>query len=210
MELESLKYIWKQMDESAHQQSDDKVIAMLNKKSKSTVAKMKRNLFFEMILAIIFYVPLIVYYLLGFNGKLSGVAWFMLFILAIFIVYYYLKNKLLKEMLCVGCQVKANLQRQATTLEKYVRFYFVAGTILIPVTILFLGILMYWKLPPPPAPTPFYITPGNPLWKVILLWFVLLILTLAFIYFANIWYVNKLYGRHINKLKQLLAEMNEE
>ncbi len=49
MELDSLKDIWKDLDEKdLRAGSEVPITSMLHKKSRSPVAKMKRNLFWEM------------------------------------------------------------------------------------------------------------------------------------------------------------------
>lgn len=209
MELDTLKYIWKQSAEDPERrQSSRQILEMLKKKSQLPVARMKRNLLFELILAVLLYAPLLVYYFFGFEGKLTEPAWLLIIIFGIFLVYYYRKSKLLSRMQVGGSQVKPQLEMQLRTLEKYIRFY-VRARILIPVSTLFLGAVMYWKLPPPARPSLFYPSPENPLWQVVLLWMGILGAVTVLIYFADRWYVHALYGRHISKLKHLIAEMNE-
>jgi hypothetical protein len=209
MELDTLKYIWKQAAEDpARLQSNEQIHEMLKKKSQRPVAKMKRNLLFELIFALLLYAPLFGYYLFGFEGNLTEPAWLLMIILAIFLVYYYRKNKLLTSMLVGGRQVKLQLEMQLRTLEKYIRFYLMAR-ILVPVSTLFLGVVMYWKLPAPAKPNLFYPSPENPLWQVALLWMGILSVITILIYFADRWYVHTFYGRHIGKLRELVAEMNE-
>jgi len=94
-------------------------------------------------------------------------------------------------------------------LEKYVRFYLISGTVLAPVMVLFMGALMYIKLPNPAKLSILYVSPTNPLWKVILLWIIFLSVLTAVIYYTNVWYVRKLYGKHIDKLRELLKEIGE-
>ncbi len=209
MELDTLKYIWKQATENpARQQSNEQILEILKKKSMRPVAKMKRNLLYELIFAVLLYAPLFAYYFFGFEGKLTEPAWLLIIILGIFLVYYYRKNKLLDSMLVADSQIKVQLEMQLLTLEKYLRFYLMAR-ILIPVSTLFLGAVMYWKLPPPAKPNLFYLSPENPLWQVVLLWLGILGVLTVLVYFADRWYVHRVYGRHIRKLRQLIAEMNE-
>jgi hypothetical protein len=122
MELEKWKDIWK---EEGQEPSNDaqKLRSLLDKKSNSPVAKMKRNLRVELWFVIITYGAMILFYFLAFKGRMSAVSWFMLFIGLLFVIYFQRKNKLLTEMECLSCEVKSNLQRQTTTLEKYIRIY---------------------------------------------------------------------------------------
>lgn len=212
MELESLKYVWHNLEvrprESHH--SDAEIIALLHKRSKGPVAKMRRNLLAELILVLVTYIPAGLFYLIDFEGKLSGVSWLFGLGMVLFAGYYYRKDRLLKGMLCVSCQVRSNLQRQITTLKKYIRFYTLAGTIMIPVMTICTYLIVRWKFPPSPGSALFYRIAGTPWWENPLSWLSLLVPVTIGVYYVNVWYVNKLYGRHIQKLQELLREMEGE
>jgi len=206
MELDQWKEIWKEEGESPSNDAR-KLKLLLEKKSKSPVAKMKRNLKIELWLIIISYGAMIMFYFIAFKGQLSEVSWFMLFIGLLFVAYYQRKNKLLSEMECLSCQVKSNLQKQTTTLEKYIRFYLIAGTALAPVSLLFFAWLFNVKRRTNTNYNILYPSPDNPLWKVALAWVVLTVIITILFYFMNKWYVRKLYGKHVEKLKEVLNEM---
>lgn len=205
MELDQLKNIWPR-DNAAPPKQDDYLLSLLNKRSNSPIAIMKRNLLMELIGVVILYSFAIVYYFLAFNGQMSEIAWFMLAVALVFVVYYYKKNKLLNNMQCVSCHVKSNLELQLGTLEKFVRFYLVAGNILMPAAMLtvgYIGIILYpHRLQPLKNisySTSFIITYLT----------ITAVLTVA-AFFVNKWYVNRLYGRHIKKLKEILHELKED
>ena len=206
MELDQWKEIWKEEGESP---SNDlkKLQMLLEKKSKSPVAKMKRNLKIELWLIIISYGAMILFYFIAFKGQLSEVSWFMLFIGLLFVAYYQRKNKLLSEMECLSCQVKSNLQKQTTTLEQYIRFYLIAGTALAPVSLLFFAWLFNVKRRTNTNYNILYPSADNPVWKVALAWVLLTVIITILFYFMNKWYVRKLYGKHVEKLKEVLSEM---
>jgi hypothetical protein len=203
MELEQLKELWgsavpvKETNENDLQQ-------MLRQKSKSPIAKMKRNLLIELVFIIVLYVYVAVYYFINFKGGVLSIAWMMIAVALLFIVYYYKKRKLLNQMECVSCEVKSNLSMQLQTLEKYTRLYLIAGTALFPVALIFTGLVTFFYSPEITKanikdPAFFWITLG-------MLVFVAIVLTIP-MYFINKWYVNKLYGQHVKKLKDILNEM---
>ena len=203
MELETLKAIWKDQDLPAGEEtSRDQLLALLQKKSTGPIARMRRNLRKEAILMLVSYIPCILLYWLAFDGLMSGVGWLFVVLLLFFYVYYYRKNQLLKRMLCISCEVRSNLAGQLKTLRKYLRFYFWSSTLIVPVMTSFaFGIALNSRRLEHPSIN---------WWRVIPL---LLLLVAAFtvaIYFFNRWYINKLYGRHIAKLQQLLSEMDED
>ncbi len=209
MELDQWKDIWK---EEGQQSSNDaqKLRSLLDKKSKSPVAKMKRNLRVELWFVIITYGAMILFYFLAFKGRMSAVSWFMLFIGLLFVIYFQRKNKLLTEMECLSCEVKSNLQKQTITLEKYIRIYLIGGTVLAPVSLLFFGWFFYARAWTNVNDTIFYPGDHNPIWKVILAWVILTAIVTFLFYVLNKWYVRKLYGKHVEKLKEILSEMEDD
>jgi len=209
MELDQFKTLWQQ-DIPDGKTDRQAVRELLTRKSNSAVSRMKRNLRIELWLIITTYGGTILFYFLAWKGKLSEVAWFLLFVGLVFIIYYNRKNKLLNEMECLNCQVRNNLKRQVSLLDKYVRFYLIGGTLLIPVALIFFGWVLHEKLPSRFGSSIFYPSPGNPLWKAILAWSLLSFAVTILFYYLNRWYVRKLYGNHIRKLKTILKEMEND
>ena len=218
MELESLKYIWRSLETPpAQTPSRQGLAALLEKRSRGPVARMRRNLIGEGILMFLTYTPAILCYLLAFDGRLSAISWLFALLAAAFFGYYYRKYRLLKEMQCVTCQVKSNLARQVKTLKKYVRFYLLAGTAMIPVSFSLSYAIIRWKMPSvftypsSPAGQGLYLRLHPiPWWGNPLFWLILMVPLTIGIYYANAWYINRLYGRHIKKLQELLQEMETE
>ncbi len=211
MELENLKYIWHTLESPPAPTPDrEQLLALLQKRSRGPVARMRRNLMAELLLVAITYIPGIGFYLVEFEGRLSAISGLLFLLAAFFCGYYYRKLRLLKEMQCVSCEVRSNLARQVGTLKKYTRFYLLAGTLMIPVTALIAYVLFRWRLPYPAVTELYHRLSPAPWWTNSIFWLVLLApLTIA-IYYFNAWYIHRLYGRHIKKLQRLLQEMDEE
>jgi hypothetical protein len=210
MELDSLKYMWHNQEVRSEPGNEAAILALLHKRSNGPVARMRRNLLGEIILVLVTYIPTMLIYLIDFEGRLSGIAWLFGLLLVFLGVYYYRKNRLLKEMQCVSCRVRSNLKLQVDTLKKYIRFYTVSGTIMIPVMAVFTWLIIRWKYPPPPGAALFYQISGISWWQSPLFWISLSVPLTIGIYYINVWYVNKLYGRHIKKLQELVKEMEGE
>lgn len=208
MELDEIKNIWQQEKPSSNKK-DEQLLSLLGKQSNNPIARMRRNVWIELIAVIILYGAAVIFYFVAFRGRLQEASWFMIVIAVFFIIYFYMKNRLLGKMECLACHVKSNLQLQVKTLEKYIRFYLIAGTILIPVTLLFFSWLIYYKLSFRPS-TVFFPGEGYVWWKTALVWLGIIAVSSYFSYLMNKWYVNKLYGKHIQKLKNLLTELDEE
>lgn len=205
MELDQLKEMWSGLEESKPSTSKQELQSIMQKKSKSPIAKMKRNLFVEMIFIIVLYSLSIIYYFMQFKGAILSVAWLMLFIAILFMIYYFNKRKLLQQMECVSGEVKTNLQHQVKTLEKYIKLYLIAGTLMFPFVMITAGVIIFLfdpKMQANPAHLSF--------WPFFLLLLVVSLVATIPMYFLNKWYIRKLYGQHAEKLKQIVNEMSEE
>ena len=204
MELDNLKDLWQDLERGdAHRNDDEQILRILQKRSQSPIARMKRNLMLELIAVIILYSFPIGYFLESSMGRYREIALFLFVIGILFVFYYYRKNKLLSEMQCVTCEVRSNLERQLATLEKYVRFYFVSGTILCPVAYFVPGFIVLMKYPDESVAKHFTES------AVYIIYIIIGIVITIGSYFLNRWYIKKLYGRHIEKLKALLLQMEE-
>lgn len=199
MELDNLKQAWKEQATQAADTGEELILSMLRKKSQSPIARIKRNLRWELITVVVLYLSTIVYYISANHGRYWELAILLCIVGAASVIYYYQKNKLLNQMECVVCEVRSNLQRQVTMLEKYIRFYFLAGVIITPICYFIAAIVVAYK-------SNFSISknPGFLAWLI----GVGIVVTIG-LYFLNRWYVNRLYGRHVKKLRKLLQETEE-
>jgi len=207
MELDDMKNIWNDKDTEAT--GADKISIMIGKQSQNPISKMKRNLRMELLILIFSLGIVAAYYFIAFKREYSIIGWVYALLLVLFCYYFFRKNKLLNEMQCSSCQVKSNLELQLRMLERYVRFYLISGTAVLPILFIFLGIVLYYKKPTLISETILYPSATNPVWKFLLAWFILLSVSTTIMWVMNRGYVNKLYGRHINKLRHLLAQINE-
>lgn len=211
MELENLRTMWQEWEPRLTPEAEEKkILALLQKRSHGPVARMRRNLIRELLLIIVTYIPVILFYLVEFEGRLSPISALLLLLGFFFGGYYYRKMTLLKEMQCISCMVRSNLARQVNTLKKYTRFYLLAGTLMIPFTAICTYAIFRWKIPTATGLQLYHRFSPAPWWTHSIYWLLFLApLTIA-IYYLNAWYINKLYGHHIKKLQELLREMDEE
>jgi hypothetical protein len=211
MDLDQLKDIWKELDEPAGgPQSKQQITAMLKKRSQGPIAKMKRNLRWELIIVLVSYPILITHFFLSYDQESQAVAWFLLVVAGLIFFYFYKKNKLLNEMQQVSGNVKIHLERRVKTLEQFIRVYLVAGVAMAPICLAFFGWIFYNEVSALSTRSIFYTSANNPLWKAVLAWIILTIALTVPVYFANVWILKKLYINHIKKLKLIVREMSEE
>jgi hypothetical protein len=207
MELDVLKTIWKEETLSNTATTQAELEEMLSRKSKNPITKMKRNLFWELVVVVVIYSATILHYFFTYKGGMLSLAWTLVVLGALYVAYYVRKRKLLNSMECVTCEVRSNLSTQLTTLEKFIKLYMWVGTILFPVVMMISFIIVYLY-------DPVIINDPNknsPLFFWLYFGITLLfsaVLTIP-VYFINKWYVHKLYGQHAKKLRSVLNEMNE-
>jgi len=186
------------------------LLSLLQQPSRGPVARMRRNLRIELLCIIVAYVPLILFYLVVFQGRLRAISVVLFVVGALFCVYYYRKSRRLNTMQCPTCQVRSNLARQVKTLGKYTRFYLLASTIVIPATAILTYVIFHLQLFYPDDGKVYHRLSPAPWWKNSTFWLLMLVPFTVVMYYFNAWYINKLYGRHIKKLQELLREMDEE
>jgi hypothetical protein len=221
MELESLKYIWHSLEiPPAQPQDRQELLALLERKSRGPIARMRRNLIIESIVLAITYIPSIGLYWLAFEGRLAVIGWLFLLLAAVFFLCYYRTYRLLGQMQCMTDNVRSKLARQITMLKKYIRFYLLGGTGMVPAMFLLCYAILRWKR------SAAFVSPGHsltpaaaslylrlhpmPWWGNPEFWGILMVPLTIGIYYVNACYLNRLYGRHIKKLQELLREMDAE
>ena len=203
MELDRMNQIWNNMDTV----SAEPVVSIQGNadflpreiRSKGPVASMRRNLLLEIILVIISYTPVVIGFILFRHGWMKEISFAYLFLGILFGFYFYFKNRLLRSMLCVTCNVKANLLRQVTLLKKYVQWYLVFGTLIFPLMLLFMAWIINLKLP---SAIGYSRIPEIYYWMIIPVTLIM--------YFINKKYIHHLYGRHITRLQLLVDEMEAD
>lgn len=200
MELEKIKEIWKSVDDSPLRTiSSYEMNAITRKKSFSLIAQMKRNLLWELVAVIFLYSAGGVYFFItGFDS----IALLLALLFTCFLFYYYMKNRLLMKMNCISCEVKSNMERQLKCLQRYQQFYSRATAILTP-----LSFIAVWFILSDVHGLRFPLSGSDSTFFVLFL--ILGIAVSGTTYLLNKIYVQKLYGRHISRLKSLLKEINE-
>ena len=202
MELEELKSIWKN-SEPVFQPKDEKEIAsMLKGKSISIIDKLKRNVWFELIMTIVAAVGLLVYALSLPAGGIKWISISLILMCLAFTFVYVKKIILLNRFNPANETIRENLVSLIDNLTSYVKFYKRSYTILYPVYfclgLLFAGIER--------GAEAFFENMMRP--RSILLLTALSGLLYFFCTKVADWYLKKLYGNHLEKLKTLLSDIH--
>ncbi|HYG03984.1 MAG TPA: hypothetical protein VD927_16175 [Chryseosolibacter sp.] len=202
MELEELKDIWNKSNKGFHLKGESELAGMLKGNSRSIIDKLKRNVWFELIVTIVAGVGLLVYAMTLPTGALK---WTTVSILVLFVAYsfYYVKKLSLLRRFDPGHHdVRSSLESLIGSLSAYVNFYKRSYTLLYPV---YFGLgVLFGGLE----------TGSSRFYQLFTDTKALLLLSGSAIVFFFIttwfadWYLRKLYGNHIAKLKDVLRELN--
>jgi hypothetical protein len=202
MEIEKLKELWDDSINSSLPINEEGLSKILNQSSKLPIALIKRNLKLEVLFVILFY-GLIIWLISNQVG--SNLLYFDILLLILvgmlFCIYAFYKYKLLNKMECVACEVKSNLNLQLNSLEKLVKLYFKVGNIGVVFVYLIAGAISYIENEGDKVHFPQAL-------ELIIFLSIGVILAIINYYFSR-WYLFNLYGKHIQKLKNILYEMDE-
>jgi hypothetical protein len=201
MELDDLKSIWKQDKPGFEPKRDAEIASMIKGRSNSIISKLKRSVWFELIFTIVCSIVLGIYAVTLDSGALMWTIISLLVLFGSYLFYYVKKILLLNQFNPSTENLKNGLQNLLDRLTTYLNFYKRSYAILYPVYFC-LG-LLYGAMEQ--GLDEFLQRLSQP--KVI----IYLILIAGVFFFFTIWltnwYLRKLYGNHLDKLKELLNEL---
>ena len=202
MELDDLKNIWQKSD-LYKPRREEEITDMLNGRSKSIIARLRRNVWFELVFTIIGGM-LLLYYVFSIPSPSFRTA-FVLVLLSflLYIIYYLKKIKLLNRVEGSPGNVRANLERLVHDLDAFLRFYYRSYTLLYPGYLLLIVILAIADL----GLDQFLESLRE--WRTVAYLLFLVLLSVALSFWISKWYLGKLYGTHLQKLRGLLRELQE-
>lgn len=203
-ELDELKSIWRQNDAAFQPKDEAEIARMLRGNSRSIVDKLKRNVWFELIITLITGIVLLSYALTLSSGALKWTSVSILGVFVVYTIYYIKKITILNRFNPATENLRETLERLIDNLSSYLKVYKSSYTILYPI---YFGLgLLFGALE----------RGMDKFIELLLQPRTLVYLTiLAGIFFfcstwlAN-WYLKKLYGNHLEKLKSLLNDLQEK
>lgn len=201
MELEDLKSIWKQQKPGPEAKQEEEIASMLKGRSNSIIGKLKRSVWFELIFTIVCGIGLGIYALTLEGGALM---WTIISLIILFISYlfYYVKKIILLNQFDPSSEnLKNNLQNLLERLTVYLNFYKKSYAVLYPVYFC-LG-LLFGALERGMDDFLYHISQPK---TILILIAIAGLFFLCTIWITN-WYLKKLYGNHLDKLKELLHEL---
>jgi hypothetical protein len=208
MELDELKnYLNRQLEEQSPLQSSGEISAILRNKSIGIVDRIRRSLWIELVISLLAVMAVLYAKYLGGNYIMQ--IYFNIFLgitlmfLPIFIWLIRSTYQLSPEL----SSVKTNLTRLHLLISRFTRFYFIFSmAIFLPVIFYSLIAAVYERTNQSLMESlQFYMQlPAVPL----LLIGVYILVSGLFLYFFTRWYIRTLYGKYLDKLKDLLTELD--
>lgn len=208
MELDELKnYLNRQLEEQSPLQSSEEISAILRNKSIGIVDRIRKNLWIEFVISLLAVMAVLYAKYLGGNYVMQ--IYFNIFLgitllfLPIFIWLIRSTYQLSPEL----SSVKTNLTRLHLLISRFTRFYFIFSmAIFLPVVFYSLiaagyersnhslmeSLQFYMQLPAVP----------------LLLIGLYILVSGVCLYFFTRWYIRTLYGKYLDKLKDLLTELD--
>jgi hypothetical protein len=202
MELEDLKSIWKKGTPTFQPKNEQEIAMMLKGKSMSIIEKLKRSVLFELIFTIVVSAALIIY---AVSLETGAVKWTSISLLLMFLAYtiYYIKKLiLLNRVRRINENLHDSIYQLTVSLTSYLKFYKNSYAILYP--IFFVLGLLFGAIERGPEKYLEYISKPK-----IIAFLVIMAVVFFFVstWMAN-WFLKKLYGNHLEKLKGLLKELD--
>lgn len=202
MELEELKSIWKSSEPSFEPKDAREIASMLSHKSVSIVDKLKRNVWIDLIVTMSTSAGLLAYATTLRPGALKWASVSLLCTLLLYVFYYIKKITVLRRFDPFNSNVRAHVEGLIHSLSGYLEFYRRSYTVLYPifffVVLMFIGIEhgtdhLLHSLQRPMT--------------------IIMLVVMAGLYnFLGTkvvkWYLDRLYGRHLEKLKNLLTDIH--
>jgi len=200
MELDDLKQIWHQQGGFSPKQEQE-IAEMLKGKSKSTITKLKRNLWFELVFTGGAWLVMLYFVLTLPNGALkwSFISFLILFIG--YIIYYVLQLRLFRDLKTTQ-DIRTNLENLVDDLDQYLRYYRLSYSLLYPI---FLVLVLAFVILDRGMDN--FLDHLKDMKTILYLVFLLGVFLASSLWFAN-WYLKKMYGNHVDKLRELLSDID--
>lgn len=202
MELEDLKSIWKQSEPDFQLKNEAEIALMLKGKSVSIIDKLKRNVWIELIFTIVVSVVLLFYAISLKTGALKWTSISLLLMCMASTIYYIKKLVMLNRFREVNENLHDTISLLIKNLTSYVKFY---NSFAVLYAVYFLLGLLFGALEKGTDKYIEFLSKSSTI--------IYLLLMAGLFFFISTWcaswFLKKLYGNHLDKLKALLEELHE-
>lgn len=209
MELDELKsLVQSKMERVQQPKSTTDFALLLNKKTNSVTEKIKRNLFFEILITAAFVVVFaIVAYLSTLTSMRVYFSIFAVICLLFLPVLFVLRSKINKLTNSV-MPVKSNIETLINIVQEYTKVYFRLTMALIPISLILAVSLGYLDYNSGDQQSGFFLDILNSPSKLTIVVLYLLVFSVAMYYFTR-WHLKRLYGNYVLQLQNVVRELSE-
>ncbi|QKG51652.1 hypothetical protein [Hymenobacter sp. BRD67] len=206
MELDDLRYHWRKADEPPAEPLARMLQKSQTRQSSSLLKQMRRNVWLEItIVPVLALLGLLVLIAQHDSGLVAGYSVLMGSILVLSGILYYRQIKLLKQTMRTDLSVRTHLQFACVALRQLLHLYYRLTFYTGPVTLLaLLGYLVSRELS----------RPAGPHWAALGLVASVILVTGVVVQigvvYATRWFLQRLYGRHLDRLENQLRELDEQ
>lgn len=200
MELDDLKSIWK--DQPAFNNKDAGQIAdMLKRKSNSIASRLKRSVWFELMITLVATILMLLYVLTLPGGYVQSFFIFAIIVFIAYLVYYVKKLSVINEFQHGDGNLKETVQKLVDTLTVYLKFYRRSYSLLYPISFV-VGLALSAVQRGFDNFVQAMLSP-----RVFIPILGVLVLFIFTATWFTTWYLKKLYGNHIDRLKEILRDL---
>jgi hypothetical protein len=205
MELDDLRRQWQQPETASPPVSPAQLESLLKQRSTGLIEKMRRNAWFETVFTAL--VALALPFYIGASSsafhRMYGAAMLLLAVLMLY--YFYRQLRLLGRMAQAEVHVRAHLTALSAGLRQLLSFYYRLTLATGPLSLLLvLGFYLGKELA----------RPGPFRWQLIggvaAAFLVLGALLQVAVVYGTRWYLQRLYGQHLDRLEANLRELSDE
>ena len=209
MELDEFKKQVRQKDPVIRSlKSEEDIGILLSKRMQSILSRIKRNIWIELWLCIVF---AILFALVGIFGKYHFLSIYfsvfaVVFVLVGVALWFLLKK--IAQLHAGPLPVKQNLQKIHDIMKEFVKRYFQLTMGLIPVCLVFSFLLGYYGNEHVVEIDPVVSKMKSPTALLVFLVIYIIAFTIGAYYFTK-WYLKKVYGNYLAQLQLLIFELEE-
>jgi len=204
MELDDLRRQWQQPEAAPPPLTPDQLTALLSQRSNGLVDKMRRNARYEVLFTAVVAMAMPILLPFAHNFLQRAQAMSLLLLALLMLGYYYRKLALLHRMAEPAGHVRGSLQQLGAGLRGLLQFNYRLTLAMVPASLLLIyGVTVGGEL----------LRPGGARLKLLLILGLALLATGLLLHWAAAkatrWYLQRLYGQHLDRLEGLLRELDE-
>jgi len=208
MDIKELKNIWDRQTKdslSGQEYTSEEIESMLKKRSMNSVEKIRRNIILELVVGIVLISLLIIMLFRRPSDPFIRITAGFFFLIVVLTSFYYLSKVRQLNMIITGNKdIRETLDQLIMVMKRYISILMKSTLIITPLAVT-LGYITGLKFSLGEGYTGLH---GNP--RILIFMFITLVAITLLIYPLMKFYLQWLYGKHLNDLEKCREELEEE